>query len=281
MILIADSGSTNTEWVLIKKDKIISSFVTSGFNPYFTKSEEIYIELKQKCPVNLMINEVNKIFFYGSGCSAEEMKKIVNNGLSQLFMNSEIEINHDLLGAARALFMNDSGIAVILGTGASSCFYNGSKITERIPSLGYILGDEGGGDYLGKLFITDFLYGRLPENVHQNFLKKFQLNNNLIMHKIYKEPYPNRFLASFCEFISEQSKDSSINDMIIKSFTDLFVNNITRYENYKKCSIKITGSVGYYFKTQLKEVAKRFNANIDLIERSPINRLVQYHFNNN
>lgn len=281
MILIADSGSTNTDWVLIKKDKIISSFVTSGFNPYFTKSEEIYIELKQKFPVNLKINEVNKIFFYGSGCSAEEMKKIVNNGLSQLFINSEIEINHDLLGAARALFMNDSGITVILGTGASSCFYDGSKITERIPSLGYILGDEGGGDYLGKLFITDFLYGRLPENVHQTFLKKFQLNNNLIMHKVYKEPYPNRFLASFCEFISKQSKDSSINDMIIKSFTDLFVNTITKYENYKNCSIRITGSVGYHFKNQLKEVAKTFNVNIDLIERSPINRLVQFHFNYN
>lgn len=281
MILIADSGSTNTDWVLIKKDKIISSFVTSGFNPYFTKSEEIYIELKQKFPTNLKISEINKIFFYGSGCSAEEMKKIIYKGLSQMFINSEIEINHDLLGAARALFMNDSGITVILGTGASSCFYDGSIITERVPSLGYILGDEGGGDYLGKLFITDFLYGRLPENVHQTFLKKFRLNNNQIMHKIYKEAYPNRFLASFCEFISEQSKDSSINDMIIKSFTDLFVNNITKYENYKKYSIKITGSVGYYFKNQLLEVAKSFNANIDLIECSPINRLVQYHFNYN
>lgn len=281
MILIADSGSTNTDWVLIKKDKIISSFVTSGFNPYFTKSEEIYIELKQKFPANLKISEINKIFFYGSGCSAEEMKKIIYKGLRQMFINSEIEINHDLLGAARALFMNDSGITVILGTGASSCFYDGSIITERVPSLGYILGDEGGGDYLGKLFITDFLYGRLPENVHQTFLKKFRLNNNQIMHKIYKEAYPNRFLASFCEFISEQSKDSSINDMIIKSFTDLFVNNITKYENYKKYSIKITGSVGYYFKNQLLEVAKSFNANIDLIECSPINRLVQYHFNYN
>lgn len=281
MILIADSGSTNTDWVLIKKDKIISSFVTSGFNPYFTKSEEIYIELKQKFPANLKISEINKIFFYGSGCSAEEMKKIIYKGLRQMFINSEIEINHDLLGAARALFMNDSGITVILGTGASSCFYDGSIITERVPSLGYILGDEGGGDYLGKLFITDFLYGRLPENVHQTFLKKFRFNNNQIMHKIYKEAYPNRFLASFCEFISEQSKDSSINDMIIKSFTDLFVNNITKYENYKKYSIKITGSVGYYFKNQLLEVAKSFNANIDLIECSPINRLVQYHFNYN
>jgi len=281
MILIADSGSTNTDWVLIERKEIISSFKTRGFNPYFSKSEEIYNELKQKFPANLEVNQINKIFFYGSGCSTEELKIIIYNGLSHLFINSEIEINHDLLGAARALFMDDSGIAVILGTGASSCFYNGSKITERIPSLGYILGDEGGGDYLGKLFITDFLYGRLPENVHQTFLKKFQLKDDQIMHKIYKEPYPNRFLASFCEFISEQSKNSRINDMIIKSFTDLFVNNITKYENYKKCSIKITGSVGYYFKNQLKEVARSFNTNIDLIERSPINRLVQYHFKYN
>ncbi len=281
MILIADSGSTNTDWVIIIKNKIISSFVTSGFNPYFTKSEEIYNELRQKFPASLNIIKIEKIYFYGAGCSTGEMNKIINNGLSLFFTNSEIEINHDLLGAARALFMDNPGITVVLGTGASSCFYDGSKITGRIPSLGYILGDEGGGDYLGKLFITDFLYGRLPVNVHQAFVSKFRLNNNQIMHKVYKEPYPNRFLASFCEFIAEHSNDSCINSMIIKSFTDLFVNNITKYENYYNYDLRFAGSIGFQFKKQLKEVAGSFNVTIDLIERSPINRLVQYHFKNN
>lgn len=277
MILIADSGSTNTDWTVIKKDKIISNFVTNGFNPYFVKSEEIFNELKQKFPINININEITKIFFYGSGCLALEMKKIVNDGLNQFFINSEIEINHDLLGAARALLKNESGIAVILGTGASSCYYDGLKITEQVPSLGYILGDEGGGDYLGKLFITDYLYGRLPEDIHQTFFEKYKLTNNQLMHKIYKEPYPNRFLASFCEFISEHSNDLIISDMIRKSFTDLFTSQITKYKSYINCKIRVAGSVGFYFKDQLKEVAKRYNSNIDLIERSPINRLAQYH----
>ncbi|MDA3954991.1 MAG: ATPase [Bacteroidales bacterium] len=279
MILIADSGSTNTDWVLTKNNKIISTFVTNGFNPYFIQSNDIFNELKQRFPTNIKINEITKIFFYGAGCSTVEMNEIVRLGLRKFFINSNIEINHDLLGAARALFMNDSGIAAILGTGASSCHYDGFKITNGVPSLGYVLGDEGGGDYLGKLFITDYLYERLPEDINQAFFEKYKLTNNQIMHNIYKEPHPNRFLASFCEFISEHSKDLILSDMINKSFTDLFVNQITKYEDYKNCKIRFVGSIAFYFKNQLKEVAKSFNSNIDLIERAPITRLAQYHFN--
>jgi N-acetylglucosamine kinase-like BadF-type ATPase len=279
MILVADSGSTNTNWVVINKKEVITNFITNGFNPYFTKSEEICTELNLKFPDNLKKEEIRKIFFYGSGCSSIELKGIIEIGLNQLFINADIEINHDLLGAARALFINEPGVAVILGTGASTCLYDGKVISSRIPSLGYILGDEGGGDYLGKLFITDLLYGRLPERVNRDFFKKFQLSNSQIMHKIYKEPNPNRFLASFSKFISAHCKDPQINDLIIKSFTDLFLNNITKYPNIENLKIRITGSIGFYFKNQLKEVARNFNLNIDLIDKSPINRLSQYHIN--
>ena len=279
MILVADSGSTNTNWVIIKKNKIISKFETIGFNPYFTKSEEIVNELKIKTPKNLKVNEVSKIFFYGSGCSSPEMNKIIITGLENFFSNSLIKVEHDLLGAARSLFMDESGIAIILGTGANTCFYNGENIVKNIPSLGYILGDEGGGDYLGKLFITEFLYGNLPENIHQDFIKKYQLTNNHILHKIYKESNPNRFLASFCKFISEHGTNSSINNLIKKSFSDLFLHHITKYEDYTDLKIRVTGSVGFYFQNQLKEVAKDFNAHIDFIEKNPILRLAQYHIN--
>jgi len=279
MILVADSGSTNTDWVIIDRDKIISSFITIGFNPYFTKSEEIYHELKSKIPKNIDANNIRNIYFYGSGCSSPELNSIIHNGLNQFFSDSDIEINHDLLAAARALFMNESGIAIILGTGANTCLYDGRNIVKNIPSLGYILGDEGGGDYLGKLFITEFLYGNLPENIHQDFLKKYKLSNNQIMHKIYKEPNPNRFLASFCKFISKHKEDSFLNTLVKKSFTDLFLNHITKYENYTNFKIRVTGSVGFHFQNQLKEVAKEFNAHIDLIEKSPITRLTQYHIN--
>lgn len=277
MILVADSGSTNTDWVIIERDKIISSFITKGFNPYFTESAEIYKELKIKVPENLQINDISNIYFYGSGCSSPELNSIIYNGLNQFFPNSDIEINHDLLAAARALFIQDSGIVIILGTGANTCLYDGKNIMKNIQSLGYILGDEGGGDYLGKLFITEFLYGNLPKKIHAEFLKKYELSNNQIMHKIYKEPNPNRFLASFCEFISKHKEDSFLNTLVQKSFTDLFLNHITKYENYTNFKIRVTGSIGFHFQNQLKEVAKEFNAHIDLIEKNPIMRLTQYH----
>lgn len=279
MILVADSGSTNTNWVIIEGNKIISSFITNGFNPYFTKSEEIYKELKIKTPKDINVNSISDIYFYGSGCSSPELNSIILNGLNQFFPDSDIEINHDLLAAARALFMQDSGIVIILGTGANTCLFDGEKIVKNIPSLGYILGDEGGGDYLGKLFITEFLYGNLPENIHHDFLKKYELTNDQIMHKVYKEPNPNRFLASFCEFILEHSKDENMNTLVKKSFSDLFINHITKYENYNNFKIRVTGSVGFHFQNQLKEVAKEFNAHIDLIEKNPITRLTQYHIN--
>ena len=279
MILVADSGSTNTNWVIIEGNKIISSFITNGFNPYFTKSEEIYKELKIKTPKDINVNSISDIYFYGSGCSSPELNSIILNGLNQFFPDSDIEINHDLLAAARALFMQDSGIVIILGTGANTCLFDGEKIVKNIPSLGYILGDEGGGDYLGKLFITEFLYGNLPENIHHDFLKKYELTNDQIMHKVYKEPNPNRFLASFCEFILEHSKDENMNTLVKKSFSDLFINHITKYENYNNFKIRVTGSIGFYFQNQLKEVAKEFNAHIDLIEKNPITRLTQYHIN--
>ena len=277
MILVADSGSTNTDWVIIERDKIISSFITNGFNPYFTKSEEIYKELRSKIPKNINVNSISNIYFYGSGCSSPELNSIIHNGLNQFFPDSDIEINHDLLAAARALFVQDSGIVIILGTGANTCLYDGKNIVKNIQSLGYILGDEGGGDYLGKLFITEFLYGNLPENIHQDFLNKYKLSNNQIMHKIYKEPNPNRFLASFCEFISKHEEDSFLNTLVKKSFTDLFLNHITKYENYTNFKIRVTGSIGFHFQNQLKEVAKEFNTHIDLIEKNPITRLTQYH----
>ena len=280
MILVADSGSTNTDWVILDQDKIISSFKTNGFNPYFTQSQEIYDELRINVPKNIDVNEISNIYFYGSGCSSDEMNKIVYIGLEQFFTKSIIEINHDLLGAARALFMNEAGIAVILGTGANTCLYNGKEIVENIPSLGFILGDEGGGDYIGKLFITDFLYGNLPKDISDDFSKKFNLTKSKILHKIYKEPYPNRFLASFGEFILSHKSNSYINNIIKKAFRNLFEIHICKYNDYKNEKIRVTGSVGFHFKEQLNEVAAEFNLKIGLIEKSPAFRMAQFHMLN-
>ena len=149
--------------------------------------------------------------------------------------------------------------AIILGTGASTCFYNGKNIITNIPSLGFILGDEGGGDYLGKLFITEYLYGNLPQKISDNFYKKYSLSNSELMQKVYKEPYPNRFLASLCEFILDHKEHNP------------------KYENYTDYVIRITGSVGFYFQEFIHEVAHGFDSSIDLVEKSPVTRIALYH----
>lgn len=277
MILVADSGSTNTDWVVLNQRKTLSNFKTKGFNPYFTTSEEVFVEIKSQTPKEIDINSISNIYFYGAGCSSEEMNKIIQNGLNQYFTNSLIEVNHDLLAAARALFLNESGIAVILGTGANTCMYDGKEITKNIPSLGFILGDEGGGDYMGKLFITDFLYSNLPNDISTDFMDKHKLSKDEILHKVYKESYPNRFLASFTEFILSHSSNAYVNDIIKKTFRDLFKIHICKYKDYENRKIRVTGSVGYHFKKQLIEVATEFDLKIDLIEQNPILRLAQFH----
>ena len=172
MILVADSGSTKTDWVLIDNKKITTSFHTRGFNPYFTTAEKLHADLLQELPNELIPINITQVVFYGSGCSLPEMKNLIHLGLKKIFSQSEIEIEHDLLGAARALFKDATGIALILGTGANTCLYNGKEIVKNIPSLGFILGDEGGGDYLGKLFITELLYNNLPKDISSEFHHK-------------------------------------------------------------------------------------------------------------
>jgi len=280
MILVADSGSTNTDWIIINQNKIFGEFRTSGFNPYFTNGNEIKSELNLKFPSAIASQEVSKIFFYGSGCSSHDMKKIIYEGLNIFFKNATIEVNHDLLGTARAMFGNEKGIAVILGTGANTGLYNGEKIIQNIPSLGFILGDEGGGDYLGKLFITEYLYGNLPEPLANHFYKTFEFSNNQLLHKIYKEPYPNRFLASLSKFVLDNQAEPFLAELIKKSFQDLFDKHITRYKNYSSYKVRISGSIAFYFEEFIKEAGTEFDAKIDLIEKSPITRMALYHIKN-
>lgn len=280
MILVADSGSTSTDWVLIEGKNVKSTFKTNGFNPYFVKSEEIINELKSKFPNNIPQNTVNKIYFYGAGCSSKKMISIIDIGLKNVFTDAEIVIENDLLGAARSLFQNESGIAVILGTGSNTCYYNGKSIEKHIVSLGYILGDEGGGVYLGKLFITSYLNNELPKDISDLFYNEYNLRKDQILHTLYKEPNPNRFLASFTKFILKHSKNDFLSAIINKSFSDLFVKYICKYDNHDKLKIRFTGSVSFFFQEQLIKTASKFNIKIDLIEKEPIHGLVQFHINN-
>ena len=280
MILIADSGSTKTEWIVLEPSGNSKSFRTIGLNPYYIDE----IDIKHTITVNLLRNfereSIDELYFYGSGCGAENKKKLIENILSELFSKAEIHVFTDILGTARALFGNSEGIACILGTGSNSCMYDGNEIVSIVPSRGFIFGDEGSGSNLGKELISHYFKNTLPDTIKNAFIKKYNLPDTDIMDAIYRRPFPNRFLGSFSQFINEQSNDRFIKKMIENSFNKFIEYYISIYKNYKKYDIGITGSVAFYFKKELEEVFKKNSLEINIILKSPIENLVKYHLQN-
>ncbi|MFL5754016.1 MAG: N-acetylglucosamine kinase, partial [Bacteroidia bacterium] len=203
MILIADSGSTKTDWVLTDNDKNQFRFSTIGYNPYFIDSENIYHSLTQNLIPRFDAHKVKKVIFYGAGCSTTENSAIVHKAISKCFSNSEVKVEHDMLAAARALLGNKRGFAAIIGTGSNTCIYDGNDIEKNIDSLGYLLGDEGSGSCIGKKIIRDYMRGFLPIDLDHKFNTTYHLTNADIFDCLYNKRSPNRFLASFCKFADE------------------------------------------------------------------------------
>jgi glucosamine kinase len=224
MILIADGGSTKTAWTLLDDNKqTIGEFRTEGYNPYFWTSGEIAASIQKQLVPRLEGKTISRIYFYGAGCSTPEKNAIVHEGIATHFGDANIEVTHDLLAAARALLKRGPGFAAILGTGANTCLYDGHGITHNIDSLGYMLGDEGSGSYIGRKLVRDFMRGYFPETLSQAFREKFGYSNNeQIFDDLYHKPYPNRTLAGFCSFASEHASYDYIQQIVLESFVDLF-----------------------------------------------------------
>ena len=277
MIIVADSGSTKTDWRIIN-DNSQFAFSTIGLNPLFVSSTDVVNELQKNFPAD--ISKIEKVFFYGASCSSDERCSIINNGLSAFFINSEINVYHDMLGAARALFGTEKGIVGILGTGSNTCLYNGKEITKNIGGLGYILGDEGSGAFLGLKLIKHYLNNELPINIQEKFYGEFNLSRNDIITSVYNNDKPNRFLASFSKFIAENKSDKFISKLLIRSFEEFFSKHILKYEDYKAHEIRLTGSVAWVYKKELDIAAKSLDVKISKIIKFPINLLCEYHKDN-
>lgn len=277
MILIADSGSTKTDWRLISEKEEVKSVSTPGINPFYQTEEEIENQISTLLYPELMGFSVKKIFFYGAGCAFEDKKQIVKNAISVSFPKAQIEIESDLLAAARGLFLKEKGIACILGTGSNSCFYDGKNIIHNVSPLGFILGDEGSGAVLGKKFAADCLKNQLPEKLKDKFLKQYDLTPAQIIESVYKKPFPNRFLAQFTRFLSENIAEPSIYNIVFDSFTEFFTRNIMQYNNYKDYPVCFIGSIAYYFKDVLEVTANELDIQIGIIYQSPMPGLIKYH----
>ena len=280
MILIADSGSTKTDWRLIDRSNKIHQYKTVGFNPYFQSTEDIARELEENLLNQMepaMDGDSLSVYFYGAGCSSEAKCRIVGDAIRQVLPKAQVEIEHDLLAAARALCGSGEGIAAILGTGSNSCFYDGKKITDNVFSLGFILGDEGSGAYLGKRLLQYYLYRELPAELEEKFMEKYKLSKEDILDSIYKKPLPSRFLASFSQFLGSHMKHPFIQDLLYKGIDDFFIHHITKYPRHQEVRFNCVGSVGFYYSTILKQVASDRGITVGNIIESPIAALTLYH----
>jgi len=276
VILIADSGSTKTHWCLVQSGSVVREVFTDGINPFYQTDMEIIALLQSQLIPNLDCEAVEYIYFYGAGCSFPEKKILVSRALVRFFNNAMMEIQSDLLGAARSLFQHEKGIACILGTGSNSCYYNGVDVVENVSPLGFILGDEGSGAVLGKLFVADCLKNQLPEELKEKFFAQYELTPAVIMDNVYKQPFPNRFLSKFTPFLLENIEEPSIFNLLFDSFDAFFVRNVMQY-SLEDIQVGFVGSIAHYFRNTLEIVAFERGIAISAIVQVPMEGLVKYH----
>lgn len=278
MILIADSGSTKTTWSLLDNRKEKIRFETEGYNPYFVTGNYIASSLYKSIDKLVNTSQIEAVYFYGAGCDADRAN-IVKESLKHVFWCAEVFVHSDLLAAARGVLGTEPGFAAILGTGSNTCLYNGKDVSMNIDSLGFILGDEGSGAFLGKKILQDYLRNTMPPSVKQRFHNTYELKNDEVIYRVYSLPLANRYCASFCKFLSA---DCTYSVGIVKAaFRQFFFNLVCLYPDYRKYSFNCVGSVGYVFKSLLEEVAGEFNLQTKNVVQSPMDGLVDYHLNLN
>lgn len=277
MRLIADSGSTKVDWRAILEDGTVKSISTEGINPVFQTKDYIVDIFKTKLLPELG-PDVKEIFFYGAGILSAELSQTLSDAFREVFPQSVCYAASDILAAARALCGREVGIACILGTGGNTSFYDGNEIVKGVKAGGFILGDEASGGVLGKKLVSDFIKGLLPKEIEEEFVKRYDLDYPKIVAKVYKEPLPSRFLASFSPFINEFRAHPHIDNLLRTSFDEFITRNIYQYD-YKNYSVNLVGSVAYYYQDILKEVAEKRGVTIGKILKTPIEGLIEYHKN--
>ena len=280
MILIADGGSTKCSWCQLDDANNRVYFNTEGYNPDFIDTAGIAASLTQNLPNTLPREQVREVHFYGAGVSSPQKAEVIAAALRQLFPQATATVTEDLLAAARALLGRKPGFASILGTGTNTCLYDGEKITYNVDSLGYFLGDEGSGSYFGKRLLRDYLRNLLPEGLQETFRETYDLGSrNSILDRLYNQPLPNRYLASFAKFAYDHNNVSYCREIVLEGFETFFNNLVVHYPRYQEYSFNCIGSVGYNFRDVLTQVARNHGMEIGKIIRSPIDDLVSYHEN--
>ena len=276
MILIADGGSTKVDWCLVDQGVLVKRVFLKGANPFFRTKEDISAEIHHALVPEVKNYKIDSIYFFGAGCAFPEKNEVIRAAIAENFDTDDIEVGSDLLGAAIGLCGNQSGIACILGTGSNSCFYDGDKIVENVSPLGFILGDEGSGAVLGKLFVGSCLKNQLTDGIKEDFFKFIGLTPAQILDRVYKQALPNKFLASISPFIKENISDKTVYNLVYNAFVDFFKKNVMQYD-YEQDEVSFTGSVAYHFQDILFKVANDLNIKIGVITQSPMDGLIKHY----
>jgi len=279
MKLIAESGATKTSWIAIDGMEG-TNWETEGISPYFFSSGQI-ADLVRENVLPRLDSSPSSVYFYGTGCANDANKLLVHNGLKEVFANADIDVNSDLLAAARSLCGSHRGIACILGTGSNSCYFDGTAIARNNPAPGFILGDEGSGAHLGKKVVQYFIYQTFDEELMHKFKLQFHDDYRTILDKVYKQPWPNRYLASFAPFLSENRGHYMVENIIEDGLMDFFQNHLFKYPESWKYPIHFTGSIAWHFRDVIAELCQSLELELGRIEKSPLGGLAAFHSQSN
>ena len=277
--LIADSGATKAEWCLLNKAGKETLF-TQGISPYFLNTEQIAELVTNELSIELKKVSIDHIYYYGTGCSNIENAKSIKTALLRVFPKTQVHVNTDLMAAARAVCGHEKGVACILGTGSNSCYYNGKNIAKNSPGIGYVLGDEGSGAYLGKKVLQYYLYDTFDEDLRARFDARFVTTASEILDNVYKKPLPNRYMASFALFLAENRGHFMIENIIEDGLNDFFFQHLCKYNEVWKYPVHFVGSVASGFKDVLEELCGSYEFELGKIMKNPMEGLVRYHSTN-
>jgi len=276
MILVADSGSTKTNWCYCSGKNKREYFSSDGINPFFRTTKNIVEELQPRL-LPALSGKVRQIYFYGAGVVNEEKAAVIKSALSELFPGASCEVESDLLAAARATLGHTQGIACILGTGSNSCLYDGTQIINHVPPLGYILGDEGSGTYLGRRLLADYLKKIMPDDLAQRFRKMFPMDYSEFLNNVYQNENVRMFLAGFVLYLKDNIKEQYCKDLVSDSFKAFINRNVACYPEFEKYQVSFIGSLAFHFQKQLKDILAKQNLQPGVILKEPLEQLIQYH----
>lgn len=275
-LLIADSGSTKTDWRIIQDGKETHAIATKGMNPFFQTPSEMETELRSSLLPHLPVLSFDAIYFYGAGCTPEKSQVVAQTLQQCIKVKDCIEVHSDLLAAARGLCGHQPGIACILGTGSNSCFFDGTAITANVPALGFILGDEGSGANLGKRLVGDLLKNQLDDELKNKFFCQFNTSMAEVIDKVYRQPFPSRYLASLNVFLEQNRTHEGIHRLLVRAFQDFIERNVMQY-SYEKYAMNCIGTIAVVYQPELAEAADRCGVTLGKICKSPTEGLIQYH----